>query len=73
VEDETLACGTGCVAAALLAAEKGLVASPTRVMTRGGEDLIIHFNKKGNAFQDVSMEGPVRIVYTGHLGPDALT
>lgn len=73
VEDETLACGTGCVAAALLAAEKGLVTSPTRVMTRGGEDLIIHFNKKGDAFQDVSMEGPVRIVYSGHIGPDALT
>jgi len=73
VEDETLACGTGCVAAALLAAEKGLVQSPVRVLTRGGENLIIHFKKSGNAFVDVSMEGPVRIVYTGHLGPDALT
>ncbi|MBW2623821.1 MAG: diaminopimelate epimerase [Deltaproteobacteria bacterium] len=73
VEGETLACGTGCVAAALLAAEKDLVQSPVRVLTRGGEDLIIRFKKSGNAFQDVSMEGPVRIVYTGHLGPDALT
>ena len=73
VEDETLACGTGCVAAALLAAEKGLVQSPIRVLTRGGEDLVIHFKKGGNVFQDVSMEGPVRIIYTGHLGPDALT
>jgi diaminopimelate epimerase len=73
VEDETLACGTGCVAAALLAAEKCLVQSPVRVLTRGGEDLVIHFKKSGNAFQDVSMEGPVRIVYTGYLGPGALT
>jgi len=36
VEDETLACGTGSVATALVAASKGMTVSPTLLHTRGG-------------------------------------
>ncbi|MBW2140593.1 MAG: diaminopimelate epimerase, partial [Deltaproteobacteria bacterium] len=72
VEDETLACGTGCIAAGLLAALHGWIDSPTRIMTRGGEELIIHFTKTENGFKDIFLEGPVRIVYNGRLGPEAL-
>ena len=70
VEDETLACGTGCVAAVLLSALKGLVESPTRVVTRSGEVLLVHFTKTDQGFADVYLEGPVRVIYTGRLGPD---
>ncbi|MFH1090595.1 MAG: diaminopimelate epimerase [Pseudomonadota bacterium] len=73
VEDETLACGTGSVAAVLLSALKGLVDSPARVMTRSGEELLVHFTRENENFRDVYLEGPVRLVYTGRLGPDALT
>ncbi|MBF0530383.1 MAG: diaminopimelate epimerase [Deltaproteobacteria bacterium] len=72
VEDETLACGTGSTAAVLLSALKGQVKSPCRVLTRGGDDLIIHFTRTGDTFTDVFMEGIVRITFTGRLGPDIM-
>ena len=70
VEDETLACGTGVVASVLLSSIKGLVVSPTRVLTRGGEELLVHFQRDGDEFIEVYLEGPVRVICTGLLGPD---
>jgi diaminopimelate epimerase len=71
VEDETLACGTGSIASTLLSSLKEKIDSPTRILTRGGEELLIHFKNDGETFGDVYMEGRVRLVYTGQLGPDA--
>jgi diaminopimelate epimerase len=71
VEDETLACGTGSVAAALIAAKKRLVSSPVSVATRGGEMLIIHFNLKGDEFDQVFLEGDTSLVFSGHIQPEA--
>jgi diaminopimelate epimerase len=71
VEDETLACGTGAVASALIAAAKGLVDSPVAVETSGGEILNIHFEKKGEAFERVFLEGDTRLVYEGELWEEA--
>lgn len=73
VEDETLACGTGAMAAALVSARRGLVTSPTRVRTRGGEELLIHFEKEAGAFVRVWLEGNTSIVYRARLDPEALT
>ena len=72
VENETLACGTGATASALISALKGLVKSPVTVETRGGENLRIHFAMTDQGFGRVYLEGPVRVVYTAVLGPDAL-
>lgn len=72
VEDETLACGTGAIASALLAAERGEVRSPVRVKTRGGEELVIHFHKNGDDFENVWLEGNTSIVYQGRLHEEAL-
>ena len=71
VEDETLACGTGAVASALISAAKGFVDSPVAVETSGGEILNIHFQKKGDGFDPVFLEGDTRLVYEGELWEEA--
>jgi diaminopimelate epimerase len=72
VEDETLACGTGAIASVLIASARGLVESPVRVKTRGGEELKIHFGKKEDRFEEVWLEGGTSIVYQAHLHEEAL-
>jgi len=72
VEDETLACGTGSIASALVGAARGMVESPVTVETRGGEELIIHFQRKGDTFENVWLEGNTTLVYEGQLSPEAL-
>jgi diaminopimelate epimerase len=71
VEDETLACGTGCVAAALVAAARMGWPSPIPVSTRSGGILTIHFQRTGDHFREVYLEGDARIVCTGDMQPDA--
>jgi diaminopimelate epimerase len=72
VEDETLACGTGAVAAALIAARLGQVRSPVTVHTRGGEALTVYFTPQGQAFTEVFLEGDVLVSYQGELWVDEL-
>jgi diaminopimelate epimerase len=72
VEDETLACGTGSIAAALVAAARGLVRPPVRVETQSGETLVIHFQQDVEGFHDVFLEGDARVVYEGVLWDETL-
>jgi diaminopimelate epimerase len=72
VEDETLACGTGAIASALVAAARGMVASPVKVKTRGGDVLTIHFRGEGDHFQEVWLEGSTAFVYRAELHEEAL-
>ena len=72
VEDETLACGTGSIACVLAANIRGLASSPVRVKTRGGEELKIHFNRQGDVFEEVWLEGGTSIVYQARLHKEAL-
>jgi diaminopimelate epimerase len=71
VEEETLACGTGSAAAALVMAAEGRIASPARLMTRGGP-LEIRFTHCGGRFTGLSLAGDARVVYAGELHPEAL-
>lgn len=71
VEAETLACGTGAVAGALVAACKLGLASPVRVRTAGGESLTVYFEVDGGLFSDVFLEGDARLIYKGVLHPEA--
>ncbi len=73
VEDETMACGTGAVAAALISGLKG-AASPATIITSGGDELIIHFQiDTNNQFANVCLEGEAVVVYDGLLTPGALS
>ncbi len=72
VEDETLACGTGAVASAVVASTLGLVESPVTVLTTSGLPLTVRFTAKGSSATNVYLGGEARVVATGVIGPDAL-
>ncbi len=73
VEDETMACGTGAVASAIIGSLQGVVASPVEVLTSGGDELTIVFNLAENtSATDVYLQGPAHIIYTGVLTPESL-
>jgi diaminopimelate epimerase len=67
VEDETLACGTGSVAAALVGACLGKLDSPVAVHTRGGEILNVYFKPQAGVCGEVFLEGDALVVYQGEL------
>jgi diaminopimelate epimerase len=67
VEDETLACGTGATAAALVSAWREGWASPVSVSVRSGETLTIHFEGAGPRFEAARLEGAVSVAYRGEL------
>jgi len=70
VEDETLSCGTGAVASAIISnieyqiniEEKNY---KVNVYTRDGEILKVYFERKDKNFKNVWLEGKVKIVYQG--------
>ncbi|MHB8788637.1 MAG: diaminopimelate epimerase [Desulfobulbaceae bacterium] len=73
VENETLACGTGATAAALLAAVLGRAASPVAIVTSGGDRLTISFDlREGPAAVNVFLKGPAHVIYSGELTAEAL-
>ena len=69
VEDETLACGTGATAAALVFAElHGLDAGPVAVRVKEGDTLTIGFRRAGPfRFQDVTLGGPADVAFRGEI------
>jgi len=78
VEGETLACGTGSIAAALLAALRGEVESPVEVHVRSGEVLTVHFKLEDGdgrpdaPFSEVFLEGAALVVYEADLWPETV-
>lgn len=68
VEGETLACGTGAAAAAVIFALKaGLRAGRVNVHTHSAEALKVSFLSSGNAVSDVWLEGKARHLFEGGL------
>jgi len=71
VEDETLACGTGAVASALVAGGRGLLKPPITVRVRSGELLKVYFTPRGERFEKVMLEGAAAYVFEGTLDRQA--
>lgn len=67
VEDETLACGTGVVASALIFAALQDVEGPIGVLVRGGNELQVAFDRAGDQFQNVTLTGPADFVFEGTI------
>ena len=67
VEGETLACGTGVVASALIASKKFEIQSPVQVETRGGEILKVHIEPSDAPLPTVYLEGLTKIAFEGRI------
>ena len=67
VEDETLACGTGAVASAIISAEAEKLVSPVTVETKSGEVLKVYFESQKGNFRNVYLEGKAKLVYEGEI------
>jgi diaminopimelate epimerase len=67
VEDETLACGTGVTASALVAARVHRFASPINVRVQGGDELEVSFRENSTGFKDVLLTGPADFVFEGRV------
>jgi diaminopimelate epimerase len=67
VEDETLACGTGVVASALLTNLVHRLALPLCVKVRGGDVLTVDARAEGDVFRDVTLTGPATEVFSGEI------
>lgn len=67
VEAETLACGTGMVACAVLAGRRGLVQSPVTLECASGDRLQVGFDLTADGARHVTLLGPAVHVYRGEL------
>ena len=67
VEGETLACGTGVVASALIFAANENVDGPIDVLVRGGDTLQVGFTREGERFRNVTLTGPADFVFDGTI------
>lgn len=67
VEDETLACGTGVTASALITARVFNLSSPIKVLTQGGDILQVGFQWDETRFYNVNLTGPAEVCFTGRI------
>lgn len=67
VEGETLACGTGVTASALVASRIHRFNSPVQVQVQGGDQLEVSFQDENGGFADVTLTGPADFVFEGKI------
>jgi diaminopimelate epimerase len=63
IEGETLACGTGTVAAGLLLAARGEASLPVTLRSRGGEPLLVEADLDGDRASNVWLGGQGKLVF----------
>jgi diaminopimelate epimerase len=67
VDRETLACGTGVSASAIIASALHGFSSPVRVQVQGGDELEVAFGRRNGQFADVRLKGPATFVFEGRI------
>ena len=67
VEAETLACGTGTVASAVVGHLTDRISAPVHVKTKSGETLKVYLERSGLKVRNVFLEGGAKFVYEGRL------
>lgn len=67
VEDETLACGTGSTAAAIVAFALGKCKPPVRLLTKSGDTLTVNFEIIDNKLENLSLTGHAAINFQGSV------
>jgi diaminopimelate epimerase len=67
VEGETLACGTGVTASALISSRVYKFGSPVKVQVEGGEQLEVSFKEDNGEFAEVRLTGSAEFVFEGKI------
>jgi len=67
VENETLACGTGSVAAAVISCMNYNLKPPIKLFVRSGEELVVDLKLVNQNVQDLSLTGPAEVTFKGEL------
>ena len=67
VENETLACGTGIAASALIFAATENTSGPIHVIARGGDELQVGFERVEGGYLNVTLTGPAEFVFEGTI------
>lgn len=72
VEAETLSCGSGVVASAVVSGLFGRVTPPVSVLTRSGITLEVSYTVDGTYAENVRLRGDARLVYRSTLTPETV-
>lgn len=67
VEEETLSCGTGSVAAALISFVQDNFNPPIKIHPLSGDELTVDFKIENQKVQELSLTGPAEIIFKGEL------
>ncbi len=65
IEDETLACGTGMMAAAIISHLVHKVKIPVWLLVRSNEILRVDFDNNNGTYENVTLRGPAALIYDG--------
>ncbi|NLT50167.1 MAG: diaminopimelate epimerase [Ignavibacteria bacterium] len=65
VENETLSCGTGITAAAIISFLKGNVKPPVTIIPKSNDKLIVNFDYINSIIKNISLTGPAKLIFTG--------
>lgn len=67
VEAETLACGTGSIASAVVGSLLWKLQSPVTIVASSGSTLVVGFKRDASRFTDVTLKGPAVTTFQGEV------